>query len=366
MKSSRGLFLVLSTLSLPVAVAACGPKGASSVNGDRPIVYPAPPQTARIQFLTRMGSSRDISGGPSFFKKLIGETEGSSKPIMKPYGIAIHNGRLFICDTKLGGVDVIDLKERRFEYFTPGGMGRLMKPVNCAVDKELGHLYVADPTRGQVVVFDEAGNYVASFAEGVSARPTDVFVDRDLIWVADLGSRKIQVFTKGNYRLQSSFPDVEPNDSSYLRLPINLWVTPDRVYVSDFGSFSVKVYSREGEYLMTIGSYGQRPGQLARPKGIAVDRNSNLYVVDAAFENIQVFDREGKLLMWFGGTYRAPGDMWLPAKVVIDYDNLDYFRQYVQRGFDLKYLILVTNQFGPDKVNVYGFVGPTGGSDASR
>jgi hypothetical protein len=60
--------------------------------------------------------------------------------------------------------------------------------------------------------------------------------------------------------------------------------------------------------------------------------------------------------MYFGGSYTKPGDMWLPAKVVIDYKNLDYFQEYVHPSFNLKYLIFVTNQYGPDKINVYGFI----------
>jgi hypothetical protein len=79
-------------------------------------------------------------------------------------------------------------------------------------------------------------------------------------------------------------------------------------------------------------------------------------VVDAGFENVQIFDKEGQLLMFFGGPYNGPGDMWLPAKVIIDYNNLEYFQKYVHNNFNLKYLIFVTNQYGPDKVNVYGFV----------
>jgi hypothetical protein len=60
--------------------------------------------------------------------------------------------------------------------------------------------------------------------------------------------------------------------------------------------------------------------------------------------------------MFFGGKYQEPGDMWLPAKVALDYDNLKYFEPYVHADFTLQYLIYVTNQYGPDKVSVYGYV----------
>ena len=97
-------------------------------------------------------------------------------------------------------------------------------------------------------------------------------------------------------------------------------------------------------------------GRFVRPKGIAVDNELNLHVVDAGFENVQIFNKDSKLLMFYGGNYKTKGDMWLPAKVTIDYDNLRFFKKYVHENFKLKYLIFVTNQFGPDKINVYGFI----------
>ncbi|MEZ4999553.1 MAG: hypothetical protein R2744_00210 [Bacteroidales bacterium] len=93
-----------------------------------------------------------------------------------------------------------------------------------------------------------------------------------------------------------------------------------------------------------------------RPKGIAVDRNRNIYVVDAAFENVQIFNSSGQLLMFFGGPYRSPGDMWLPADVTTDYENLGYFEKFVDPDFELQFIIYVTNQYGPGKIGVYGFV----------
>jgi hypothetical protein len=95
-----------------------------------------------------------------------------------------------------------------------------------------------------------------------------------------------------------------------------------------------------------------------RPKGVAVDNKSNLFVVDAAFENVQIFNKDGRILMFFGGPYKKRGDMFLPADVTISYTGLDYFSKYVDDSFILKYLIFVTNQYGPDKVSVYGFVEP--------
>ena len=73
-------------------------------------------------------------------------------------------------------------------------------------------------------------------------------------------------------------------------------------------------------------------------------------------ENVQIFNTGGDLLMHFGGAYKGAGAMWLPAAVEISYENLTFFEPYVDDSFVLKYLIYVTNQYGPAKLNVYGFV----------
>jgi len=70
---------------------------------------------------------------------------------------------------------------------------------------------------------------------------------------------------------------------------------------------------------------------------------------------VQIFNRDGRLLLFFGEAGTAPGNFLLPAKVVVDYRNLEYFRKYVEPGFEVEHLILVTSQFGERMVNVLGF-----------
>ena len=118
----------------------------------------------------------------------------------------------------------------------------------------------------------------------------------------------------------------------------------------------MKKFSLDGQYLGMVGGHGNGPGRFTRPKGIAVDREENLYVVDAAFENVQLFNGDGNLLMHFGGAYKGAGAMWLPAAVEVSYENLSFYESYVDESFVLKYLIYVTNQYGPAKVSVYGKV----------
>ncbi|MCD4736067.1 MAG: 6-bladed beta-propeller, partial [Bacteroidales bacterium] len=306
--------------------------------------------------LTSISNSLDITGKRSGFARFIlGEFEELA--IAKPYGMAIHDGKIYICDTGLDVLEIIDLQQHSFEYFMPTGLGQLKKPVNCNID-ENGYLYVADGERRQVVIFDPSGKYVNSIGETENFKPTDVFVKGDKIWITNFVNNEVLVYNKESFELLYTLPESESGNEDYLYSPSNIYVTDDMVYVSDFGDFKVKIYTHQGDFIMSVGSYGNKIGQFVRPKGIAVDSESNLYVVDAGFENTQIFDKEGNLLMFFGGPYQKPGDLWLPAKVIIDYDNLTYFEDYVYESFNLKYLIFVTSQYGPDKINVYGYVEP--------
>jgi hypothetical protein len=336
--------------------ASCSSHLTKQTGKKEAIIYPSPPDTARIQFLTSFSSSERVSKKQSGFSKFI-SGESPAKPIKKPYGIALRNGKLYICDLGLSGLEIIDLDKNTFSYFIPKGKGFLKTPINCFVD-ENDQLYVADGERKQVVLFNADGECTGSFGDADKFKPTDVFVYDNKVWVANLKNNRINVYGKEPHHLLYSFPDSALGHQGYLFSPTNIFVTERYVYVSDMGDFKIKVYDHSGKFIRSVGSAGDKPGQLARPKGIAVDREENLYIVDAGIENTQIFNRDGNVLMYFGGPYNGPGDMWLPAKIIIDYDNLKYFRKYVDSDYELKYLILVTNQYGPDKVNIYGRVEP--------
>ncbi len=343
-----GMFLFASVL------CGCSRQHAHSPSPETLVIFPPPPATARIQFLTHFSSSADMAGTRSAFHRyLFGEEEPLG--IIKPYGLTVDKSRVYICDTGLAGLEVLDLKEGSFEYFIPGGKGQLKLPLNCCVD-EAGRLFIADGNRQQVVVFDAAREYLNAFGEKENFKPTDVEVHQGKVYVANVLEHSVYVYDAQSFELLEKMAAFEDGEDGFIRKSTNLAITGKTLYVSDFGDFNVKKYSPEGEYGGRVGGYGNAPGSFTRPKGLAVDREENLYVVDAAFENVQIFNPEGELLMHFGGSYEGAGAMWLPAAVEISYENLDFFEPYVDESFRLKYLVYVSNQYGPAKLNVYGFV----------
>ncbi len=344
------LFRYLLIGCIPLITLFCSPK--LKTNTKEAAIYPTAPDKPRIQYLTSFSTSHDIEKPPSFLKKFVAGEE-LPKPIIKPYGIFVKGTKMYVCDLDLKGLEIIDLKEQTFQYFIPKGLGQLKLPINCFMDS-LNYLYVADANRRQVVVFNEKLEYVTEIGGKEDFKPTDVFVAEKKIWISDIKNAAVDVYRQdSSYQYLYSLPNSDQEDG-IMRQPTNLYVTKDKVYVSDFGDFRIKMYDHKGTFISSVGSYGRGVGQFTRPKGVAIDRNENLYVVDAAFENIQIFNKEGKILMFFGGSTKEPGGMWLPAKVNISYDNLELFQRYVDKKFNLLYLIFVTNNFGPHKINVYG------------
>ncbi len=318
------------------------------------IIFPPPPDTAKIQFLTKFSNSIDVIGEQSSLMKYVaGDEKGD--PIIKPYGVRIYKGKIYICDTILGGLIIIDLETRTFRYFQPTGFGTIKKPINIDIDPK-GNIYVADSERREVIIFGPDLKYKGKLGDAKKLKPTDVFYYNNEIYVTNIIQNSIEIYSADNFEFLRSIPDYDDEDPGFLNSPTNLFIKDDTLFVSDFGAFKIKIFTLDGKFVRSVGSYGRGTGQFVRPKGIAVDNEHNLYVVDSGFENVQLFDKAGNLLMFFGGTYNGPGDMWLPAKVYIDYDNTEYFEDLVAPGFKLKYLILVTNQYGPDKIGVYGFI----------
>lgn len=351
-KMKRVLFVSI-LFSLTLIMIGC----ATTQKVEQPratVFYPSPPDLPRMQFLVSFTGAGDLGAQRSAFEAFVtGEKEDASR-LDKPYGVAIHDGKIYVCDTNRT-VMVFDLVKRTFLPLQGAqGMGKLLQPLNIFIDDD-GNKYVTDPVREQVVLFDKNDFYVGAFGTPGEWKPVDAVFFDGRLYVADIKNAQIVVFDKTSGKQVDKFGQ-KGDPAERLYLPTNLAFNSDgMLYVSDVGKFQVVKFDRDGHYRGAVGSLGTTPGHFARPKGLATDKRNRLYIVDAAFDNVQMFDKEGDLLLFFGHAGKGPGDLFLPAKVAVDYDNLKYFQQYVDPNFELEHIVLVTSQFGNHMVNVYGY-----------
>ncbi len=351
------VLLALSVLVLPSGWAAPKPKPAKPQAAKQtPTFYPPPPEQPRLQFLASYSSEDDLRPKKSKLSTFVVGKAPPAKPIAKPYGLAFHQGNLYVCDSSGQVIHVLDFAKRRLRRFAPSGTAQLRTPINITIDKD-GTRYVADTGRGQVLRFGPDETFLGALGEKGEMRATDVAISGDRLYVANLKDHNVRVYDKTSLRQLFTIPRSTNDEPSRLFMPVNVALdSKGRLYVSDLGANLVKQYDAEGKHLRSFGAHGDAPGEFARPKGLAVDREDRLYVVDAAAQVVQVFDPEGRLLLFFGEpTANDPAALNLPAKVIIDYDHLSLFQPLAAPGFKLEYLVLVTNQLGERKINVYGF-----------
>jgi sugar lactone lactonase YvrE len=317
--------------------------------------FPPAPDEPRIQFLDAFSSDLELGRSPSFEDYITGRPSGAS-PLVKPYGLALKDGKLYVCDTMASTVQVFDLVKRRSRNLTPKAEGRLQTPINITIDSD-GTRYVTDTGRDQVLIYSKDDNFIAAIGTTGEMKPTDVAITPDRLYVADVKGHGVRVYSKADHKLLFTIPRDAQDKKGGLYSPTNLAIDKEgRLLVSDLGAFAVQVFDLDGKYIRTIGQQGVAPGLFARPKGIAVDREGRAYVVDAATQVVQLFDREGKLLLYFGQAGSSTeGELYLPAAVKVDYEDVGLFQKKAAPGFKIEYLILVTSQFGGHKVSVYGF-----------
>jgi DNA-binding beta-propeller fold protein YncE len=326
--------------------------------GPKYIFYPPAPDSPRVQFLTAYGSAKDLRGGngDTFMTYLTGAPP-SDTPIMKPYGAAVTTNNIYVCDTDVGLILQLNLSSRKLFALAPNGPAGLKQPVNVAMDDK-GWFYIVDSLRDQVVIVDGKLNLVGTLCEKGVNKPRDIVLSKDRIYVGDVAQHTVHVFDKATRAPLFDIPHgaESTNLNSRLFQPINLALdSRGQLYVGDLGGYRVQVYDATGKYLRTVGHYGDNFGEFARLKGVAVDRDNLLYAVEAAGQFVQIFDDAGRLLMWFGEPEGNRGDLDLPAKVIVDYNNVSYYQKYAAPGFKIDHLLIVTSQYGPRKVSVYGF-----------
>lgn len=323
--------------------------------GEQPLFLPLPPDEPRLQFLTKFSSALDISTEKKGFRDFVfGGEDKEAQLVQKPYGLAVHEGAVYVVDTRGNGYGVFDLANSRSKLVRPTGAGALAKPINITIDTD-GTRYITDTDREQILVFNADDRFLRAIGEPGQFRPVDVAITGNLLYVTDIMNHRIHVLDKTTDEVIQTFGDAG-SEPGQLFHPTNLAIGDDgTIYVTDTSNFRLQQFDAEGKFIRAIGSQGSRPGTFSRPKGIALDREGHIYVVDAAFQNIQVLDPDGGALMAFGESGAERWNINLPTVVKIDYQNVPYFEKFAAPNFEIEYLVLVASQYGLNRVVVFGY-----------
>ncbi len=315
--------------------------------------WPLAPDEPRIQFLGAFNSSEDVSPTQSSgLEKIVFGAEAVRPAFVnKPYGVAIRDGKIYVCDIRAKALVVMDLAKKQTRLVGVTGTTRLERPVAVAIADD-GMIFVADGIHGAILVFDHNERFVRSISIP-KLKPASLAMSGDRLYVADMGRQQVLIVDSKSGRQIGEIGDVGDEQGQF-RLPIG--VSTDKagnVYVADMMRCNVQKFSASGSFLSTVGEQGDHAGGFARPKHLALDSDGIVYVVDSSFQNVQMFDGEFKLLMHFGAAGDFPGAMNLPVGIAVTDSGIEFFKDRLHPGFAAKRLIVVANQFGDSKISIY-------------
>ena len=190
-----------------------------------------------------------------------------------------------------------------------------------------GHIFVLSrgnttgPAYGaaaaQLLEFDRDGSFIREIGHNLYAWSFGhaVRIDaQDNIWAADKGSdmvvrfspegqvtmvfgRKQEASDKETGPLEHPKPPLPPEDGRFRQVTDMTWDPQGNIYISDgYINSRIAKADKDGNWLKSWGSPGNKPGELNTPHSIAADAKGNIYVADRGNRRIQVFDGEGNFL----------------------------------------------------------------------
>lgn len=334
-----------------MSVAGCAKR---PVERGPALMFPAPPERARIQYLGSISSQDDLPPVRSGFADFVLGPPASNYPLAKPIAATLRGSRLYVCDTVVNSVLVYDLESGDVHLLRGNrGAGKIKQPNNLDFDAE-GRLYIADRDRQAVLVYDAEENFVTALGHPGECKPVAVAVSGDELVVCDRDEHEIEVWNKADGAVKRRFGGLGGEAGQFL-IPTQVAVDDaGHVYVTDTGNFRVQKLTLDGQHVATYGGMGRGLGQFAWPKGLDVDSRGRLYVGDSRFANIQIFDDQGRLLLFFGGPGPDGGNLDLPAGVrVVPWAEVRWLRERLEAGFDPESLVIVVSQQGQGFINLF-------------
>ena len=297
------------------------------------LVWPLPPQIARIRYIQEAIGQRDVEGikkkKAGWLERVAGVTvQNEELPrLKKPYGVAVDSkGLIYVADEAQQKVLVFDLEKKHLAFRGDKAPAHFQLAIGVAIDDK-DRLFVSDSVLHQVTCFDAKGDFLSVFGSEKLLRPVGMAVDNDLrrLYVADIQGARLAIFDLDTYQfvryINSQAPSKE-EPHGFLGTPTNVAVDPDGlVYVVDTIPNRVEVFDTDGNYVRGFGEQGRRAGNFARPKGIAVDSDGHIYVADNEFNTFQVFTPEGQPLLAVGHFGPQPGEFMLLTGLVFDNQN---------------------------------------------
>jgi len=345
---ARQAFCGLLAAGLLAVLGGCGN---APVAEEKRLVWPEPPEVARVEFVRTITSDEDLNkdttSTQSILKFLEGERPAKNR-IVEPMGLAVSDDgdRIYISDKAQNAVFVYDFAKKT--SLKIGEKKPLDMPMGLAIDAQ-ENVYVAEQQKKGVSVYDRTGNFLRFITSDAITRPTGVAVDKERkkLYVVDTGKGDTFDHTVKIFDLEGKplgkLGLGKGNVEGALLFPTFISVAPNgHVLVSDTLNSRLQEFDADGRFVKSIGKLGNAYGEFDKPKGVGYDTFGNIYAVDSGWSNVQIFNSKGQVMLFFGGRGTYPGLMQNPGVLTIDKKNRIYVGDLLNHRVNVYQLVNTT------------------------
>jgi DNA-binding beta-propeller fold protein YncE len=348
----RNAFSLMITLMLIAFASGCQAPAPANVPARKSAslrVWPQPPAEPRIHYLRTISGPQDWGIVKSFFRRMADALTGKGEDhFVRPTGVAVHDGVLYVADPGARALWILDAAQDRTVNVTEIGSSALVSPVAIAVRPD-GAVFVADTLLRKVFLLDREGRLIRVAVDRGLERPAGLAYDpaTERLYVVDSAADRIAVYGADGALIRTwgrgGYDDGEFNHPTHLAVDAT-----GTLLVTDALNFRVQAFDRDGRFRWKLGRQGDGSGDLAAPKGLAADREGHVFVVDALFDAVQIFDRDGTFLLAFGERGTQEGQFWLPGGIYIDAQGQIYVADAYNRRVQV-FLGVTEKGGGPNK-----------------
>jgi sugar lactone lactonase YvrE len=302
-------------------------------------VWPNPPAITRIRYMGYWSGEKFVDKKQqkkaSWMERLSGIATGSTpadyKPrwqLISPNGIAVDSKNLvYIADSKVRAIFIVNIETGEYSMIKNGSDAKFQWLIGLAID-DSDRLFAADSSMRHVVVFDKDHRFEGAISEGLRA-PGSLAIDNEnrLLYVTDAEQDLVLVYDADPpFKLirKMGKPGTEHTSTKpgEFAKPAGVAVDKDgNVFVSDSWNNRIEMFDADGSFIREFGEAGDGPGYFARPKGISIDGDGHIWVADGMQDRVQVFTPEGRLRIYMGEHGMLPGQFQSLANVMVDKNN---------------------------------------------
>ncbi|XP_045777272.1 RING finger protein nhl-1-like [Maniola jurtina] len=142
-------------------------------------------------------------------------------------------------------------------------------------------------------------NFIPHYIWRKTSRPSGVGISpwNNHLYICGMDSHSVLVVERAQAKIVTRLSC----DEMLCPVHIAFMKSLGEIYVTDKWKHCVHVFSKDGDYLRSLGQKGSRAGMFRSPEGIATDNaQHHIYVVDTGNDRVQVIETDGKFVDQYG------------------------------------------------------------------